>query len=159
MKTTERLDNLAGQICKAIIPVKREYFVGGGKALAICTLSSLDLLEKISRMDEVMAKVAIAGRLLSENKGVDTIVKFSVEHPELARIIVCGREVKGHRAGQALISLWENGADDKGRIIGALGPYPVLRSDPKEITEFRDRLTLVDMIGVTAIDKILALVP
>jgi tetrahydromethanopterin S-methyltransferase subunit A len=141
-----------------LIPVKGEYFVGRGKAVAICTLSSLDLLKNLSQLDDVMNNVAIAGRLLSENKGIDTLLKFVTEHPDLARIVVCGREVKGHRAGQALFSLWQNGIDNRGRIIGALGPYPTLKAGSEEILEFRERIKLVDMIGVTAIDKIAALV-
>jgi tetrahydromethanopterin S-methyltransferase subunit A len=159
MKTSERLDNLAGQLCKAVIPVRREYFVGKGKEVGICTLSSLDLLERISRMDDVLNKVAIAGRLLSENKGIDAIIKFVMEHPDLTRIVVCGRDSKGHRAGQALLSLSENGIDDGGKIIDALGPYPILKSGPRQIEEFRNRVKLVDMIGVAAIEKIVALVP
>ena len=138
--------------------MKREQFLGKGKAVAICTLSSLDPLEKISQMPDVMNKIVIAGRLLSENKGIDAIIKFVKEHPDLNRIVVCGKEVKGHKAGQALLSLGTNGIDARGRIIGALGPYPILKAGPEEVREFQDRVRLVDMIGVTAIDKIVALV-
>jgi tetrahydromethanopterin S-methyltransferase subunit A len=46
-----------------------------------------------------MNTIAIAGRLLSENKGIDAIINFALEHPDLHGIIVCGEEVKGHRAG------------------------------------------------------------
>jgi tetrahydromethanopterin S-methyltransferase subunit A len=103
-------------------------YLGRGKELAICTLSSIGLLNKISKSD-IMDGVAIAGRLLSENRDIDAIIRFTLEHPDdLRRIIVCGKEVKGHRAGQALLTLARNGIDRDGKIIGALGPYPILKS-------------------------------
>jgi hypothetical protein len=37
-----------------------------------------------------MNTIAIAGRLLSENKGIDEIINFALEHPDLRGIIVCG---------------------------------------------------------------------
>ena len=69
LRTRERVDEVAGKICKAVIPIRKEYYVGQGKSLAICTLSSLDLLEKISQTPFIMDRVAIVGRLLSENNG------------------------------------------------------------------------------------------
>ncbi len=71
-----------------------------------------------------MNTIAIAGRLLSENKGINEIINFALDHPDLRGIIVCGEEVKGHRAAWALIALATNGADTTGKIIGAHGPYP-----------------------------------
>jgi tetrahydromethanopterin S-methyltransferase subunit A len=91
------LHDAACKLCKALLPIKYEYFLGGGKALAICTLSSIDLLEKISR-SEMMSELVIAGRL-SENKGIDAMIYFTVKHPDLKRMVICGKEVKGHRAG------------------------------------------------------------
>lgn len=38
-----------------------------------------------------MNKVLIAGRLLSENKGIDAMIAFAMKHPELKLILVCGR--------------------------------------------------------------------
>ena len=149
---------MAGKICKAVIPIRKEYYVGQGKSLAICTLSSLDLLEKISQTPFIMDRVAIVGRLLSENKGIDAIVKFAVDHQDLARLILCGKEVKGHRAGQALLSLAANGTDNAGRIIGAVGPYPTLRTPGDAIGAFRRQVMLVDLIGSTDIDRIVQLV-
>ena len=101
-----------------------------------------------------MNTIAIAGRLLSENKGIDAIINFALEHPELRLIIVCGEEVKGHRAGQALIALATNGADTTGKIIGAHGPYPILKSSAYAIEAFRRQVQILDMIGVVNVDVI-----
>src|SRR3712207_4723800 len=104
------LEDEAGKLCKALFPIKQEYYLGSGKAAAICTLSSFDLLEMLSR-SSIMDRVLIVGRLLSENKGIDAMIDFTKNHPELNRIILCGKEVRGHRAGQALLALARNGVD------------------------------------------------
>jgi tetrahydromethanopterin S-methyltransferase subunit A len=134
------LDDAVGKICEALIPLKHEYYIGKGKSVAICTLSSIDLLKEISTSVDVMNRILIVGRLLSENEGIDTIIKFVLDHIELHHIIICGKEVKGHQAGQALISLYKNGMNNDGRIIGAKGPYPLLRSSQKDIEEFRKQI-------------------
>lgn len=155
MTIKKKFDDAAGRVCEAILPIRHDYYLGKGKDLAICTLSSIGLLEEISE-SEIMDRVAIAGRLLSENRGIDAMIRFVLEHPDLKRIIVCGREVRGHRAGQALLALARNGIDGKGRIIGALGPYPTLKSPVKDVEAFRRRVEIKDMIGTTDIEKLVA---
>ena len=155
MSIRKKLDDAAGKICEAALPIKQEYYLGRGKDLAICTLSSIDLLEAISKSD-IMGKVAIAGRLLSENKGIDAMIRFTLEHPDLRRIIVCGKEVKGHRAGQALLALARSGIDGDGGIIGALGPYPILKSPAKDVDAFRRQVEISDMIGTVEIAKLVS---
>jgi tetrahydromethanopterin S-methyltransferase subunit A len=137
----KKFDDAAGKVCEAVLPIKHEYYIGRGKELAICTLSSIGLLEQISK-SEIMDKVVLAGRLLSENKGIDTMIKFTLEHPALERIIVCGQDVKGHKAGQALLSLYKNGIDKNGRIIGATGPYPTLESPLQDVKASENRSCL-----------------
>jgi tetrahydromethanopterin S-methyltransferase subunit A len=105
-----------------------------------------------------MERIAIVGRLLSENKGIDQIIKFTIEHPELKVILLCGHEVIGHKAGQALLSLHKNGVDDRNRIIGAQGPDPIIQSDFENINKFRKQVTLINMIGTIDIGKITRLV-
>jgi hypothetical protein len=43
MPIRKSLDDAAGRLCKALLLIKHEYYLGGGKAIAICTLSSIDL--------------------------------------------------------------------------------------------------------------------
>lgn len=155
MAIRKKFDDAAGKICEAVLPIKHEYHLGRGKELAICTLSSIDLLEEISKSD-IIDRVAIAGRLLSENKGIDAIIRFTLEHPDLKRIIICGGEVKGHRAGQALLALVRNGIDKEGRIIGAPGPYPVLKSPAWDVDVFRKQVEISDMIGTVDINSLMS---
>jgi len=116
-------------------------------------LSSIDLLEMISR-SYLMNKVLIAGRLLSENKGIDAMIAFTIKHPELRRILICGKEVKGHRAGQALLALASNGMDLSGRIIGAASPNPIVTLSAQEVDTFRRQVQIIDLIGTVDIGRI-----
>jgi tetrahydromethanopterin S-methyltransferase subunit A len=153
----KKFDDAAGKICEAVLPIKHEYYLGKGDEMAICTLGSIDLLEKISKSD-MMDRVAIAGRLLSENKGIDAMIMFTLDHPKLRRVIVCGRDVRGHRPGQALVSLYKNGVDAGGTIIGAAGPYPTLQSSQADVDAFRKQVAILDMTGTVDIAKIAGLV-
>jgi tetrahydromethanopterin S-methyltransferase subunit A len=155
------LENIAGKICETLIPIKHEYYIGRrGKEIAICTLSSIHLLENICKSSEVMDKILVVGRLLSENKGIDTIIKFTLSHPELRYIIVCGKEVRGHQAGQALLSLYENGINNNNNtdsmfIVGAKGPHPVLRSSWEDVNAFRKQINKIyNLIGISDIEQI-----
>jgi tetrahydromethanopterin S-methyltransferase subunit A len=94
-------DNAVGKICEVLIPLKHKYYIGKGKSVAICTLSSIDLLKEISNSVDIMNRILIVGRLLSENEGIDTIIKFVLDHTELHHIIICGKEVKGHHEKHA----------------------------------------------------------
>jgi tetrahydromethanopterin S-methyltransferase subunit A len=153
----KKFEDAAGKVCEAVLTIKHEYYIGRGRELAICTLSSIDLLEQISK-SEIMDKVVLVGRLFSENKGIDAMIKFTLEHPALERIILCGREVNGHKAGQALLSLYKNGIDKKGRIIGAASPYPILKSPLHDVEAFRKQIVIVDVMGTVDIKKITGLV-
>jgi tetrahydromethanopterin S-methyltransferase subunit A len=153
MEIIKRLEDGAGKLCEALLPIKHEYYLGTGKTVAICTLSSIDLLETVSR-SSLMEKVLIAGRLLSENKGIDAMIAFTMKHPELKRILVCGKEVKGHRAGQALLALASYGVDSRGMIIGAAGPNPIVSLCARDVEMFRRQVQFIDLIGTVDIDEI-----
>jgi len=47
MHIRKKVNDTAGKVCEAILPVKHDYNLGRGKELAICTLPSIDLLEEI----------------------------------------------------------------------------------------------------------------
>jgi tetrahydromethanopterin S-methyltransferase subunit A len=154
------LENMAGKVCEILIPIQHEYYMGRrGNEIAICTLSSTQLLEDMYKSSEMMDKILIVGRLLSENKGIDSIIKFTLAHPELHYIIVCGKEVRGHQAGQALLSLYENGINDNNIgsriIIGAKSPHAALTSSQEDIIVFKKQIRKIyNLIGVTDIEQI-----
>jgi tetrahydromethanopterin S-methyltransferase subunit A len=119
----EKLESIAGRLCEVLFPIEHEYYIGDEeKSVAICILSSIDLLETISKTTDTMSRILLVGRLLSENKGIDTLIRFTLKYPNLHHIVVCGKKVKVHKAGQALLSLHRNGVNkEDGRIIGATG--------------------------------------
>ena len=145
---------LAGQICKILLPINEEVFFGKPESnVAICTLSSMNLLKEIANSD-LINKVVLAGRLLSENKGIDTLVRFVVKHPNLDTIIVCGNDVIGHKAGHALFCLHKFGIDQQNRIVNSVSPNPVLTILRSEVKQFQNQVTLIEKIGQTDLEKI-----
>ena len=104
---------------------------------------------------DIMNRVLVAGRLLSENKGLDKLISFTLNHPALHHIVVCGTEVRGHKAGQALISIHRNGVrSNDGRIVGAIGPNPFLSYSQAVIELFRRQVMIYDLIGTNDLKTI-----
>jgi tetrahydromethanopterin S-methyltransferase subunit A len=137
--------------------VPGRYYVGNkNSCVAVCTLSSIDLLEKFNK-PEYLSKISVVGKDVTENVGIEKIVQNTVANPCIRFIILCGKESEGHSVAQAISSLVENGVDEKNRIIGAKGPIPFVKNLTKEqIENFRKQITLVDMIGCDDIDAIVA---
>ena len=149
-----KINNIFGICCYHLLPIKQEYYIGKGKKIAICTLSSLDLLEEIKNDNEIMENISIVGRLLSENKGVDEIIKFTKKNTLLKHILVCGDDVKGHLPGQTLISVKENGMDISKRVMKTSGAYPFLTCSNQDVEFFRHQVTIINRIGLKDINKI-----
>ena len=150
------LGQIVGEICKRVFPISEEKFFGKGSEIAICTLSSIDLLKEIVDSD-IMKKVVIVGRLFSENKGIDELVSYISRNPEIHTIVVCGKEVTGHKTGHALFCLHKFGVDDSNRIVNSTSPDPVLGVSEQAINDFR-RIKLIDMIGQTELEKIISII-
>ena len=82
------LAEIVGEICKTVLPIPEEYAKGNpNSSIAICTLSSIDLLKRFSN-HEILNDVSIVGRLLSENKGIDSIVKYINNNQKINTLIV-----------------------------------------------------------------------
>ena len=75
-------------------------------------------------------------------------------HAELVYMIVCGKDVKGHQSGQALLSLYRNGVTTDGKIIGATSPNPVLRCLQEDVESFRKQIMIYDLIGCKDIETL-----
>lgn len=101
-----------------------------------------------------MNKVALVGRLLSENKGIDKIINYCLTNTELSHLIVCGKDGRGHRAGQSLITLSNKGITKEGKIIMSKSPYPHLVSSYEAVQKFRDRITIHNLIEETNLNSI-----
>ena len=150
----KKIENSIGELCKYLIPIKHEYYLGRGSRVAICTLSSIKLLIEISNDTKVMNNVAIVGRLLSENKGIDKIIKYCLTNKELVHLIVCGKDARGHRAGDALIALSNNGVTKEGKIIMSKSPCPHIMSTYEEVQSFRNRIIIHNLIEETNLSSI-----
>jgi tetrahydromethanopterin S-methyltransferase subunit A len=149
-----KLTEIAGEICKIVLPIHEEVFYGNPHSrIGVCTLSSMNLLREITRSN-LLSRIAIAGRLLSENKGIDALIHSTVNNPSLDTIIICGAEVSGHLTGHSLISLYKYGVDQDNRIINSISPDPVLTSSKSEIRQFQKQVTLINKIGETDLEKI-----
>jgi len=148
------IGNLVGELCKIILPIHEESYLGNiNSSIAICTLSSMDLLKKISK-SELMEHISIVGRLLSENKGIDSMIKNLNQNKKIKTIIICGHEVWGHKSGHSLLELHKNGIDSNGRIINSISPDPFLTVTKSEINYFQNEINLINIINETNLDKI-----
>jgi len=144
-----------GELCKIILPIPEESYQGNlDSSMAICTLSSIDLLKKLAN-SEILNHISIVGRLLSENKGIDSIIKHVNKNQKITTILVCGKEVWGHKAGHTLFQLHKNGVDKNNRIINSTSPDPYLTVSKSQIQYFQNNITLVNLINETDFKTIL----
>ena len=152
----DKLGEIIGDICKAVLPIKEEFYLGNPKFdTAVCTLGSIGLLRDMKESG-VLQRVAIIGRLFSENKGIDAIIRFVNQNQNITKIIICGKEVWGHKAGDSLVQLHKNGIDQDRRIVGSVSPDPYISVSKHEIKYFQEEIELINMIGEIRMDKILA---
>ncbi len=144
-----------GELCKIILPIPEESYQGDiNSSIAVCTLSSIDLLKKLAN-SEILNHMSIVGRLLSENKGIDSIIKHVYKNQKITTIIVCGKEVWGHKAGHTLFQLHKHGVDKNNRIINSSSPDPYLTVSKSQIQYFQNNITLVNLINETDLKIIL----
>jgi tetrahydromethanopterin S-methyltransferase subunit A len=134
-------------------PVAGAFVLGSiDSPVAVCTLATQSLLAQLNGRPEI----AIAGRVYTENIGIEKMVQNLLAGPHLRYLIVCGRESR-HRVGQAILSLHRNGVDTTTRrILGATGPEPLLINlSLDEIEMFRERVQVIDLIGEQDVERIL----
>ena len=76
-------------------------------SVAVCTLTSTDLPEKI--FNNAKEKIAIIGFCETENIGIEKIVKNIITNSNIRYLILRGKDSdkgkKGHLSGQAIFSL------------------------------------------------------
>ena len=149
------LGETIGEFCKIILPIPEESYRGNpNSSIAVCTLSSIDLLKKFAN-SEILNYISIVGRLLSENKGIDSIIEYVNKNQKITGIIVCGKEVWGHKAGHSLFELHKNGVDKNNRIINSTSPDPYLTISKSKINYFQNNVTLINLINETDYETIL----
>ncbi|MGB1691084.1 MAG: tetrahydromethanopterin S-methyltransferase subunit A [Nitrosopumilus sp.] len=150
-----KLSDAIGKICEVLLPIPEEFYVGNtNSSICVCTLSSIKLLKEIKN-SKIFENVSIAGRLFTENKGIDSMIKHVNENKKIKTIIVCGKEVWGHKSGHSLFELHKNGIDNDKRIINSTSPEPFLTVSNSEIQYFQKEITLVNLINETNIESII----
>lgn len=141
------IGEIAGELCKILLPIEdRIYFGNPESTVAVCTLSSMKLLDEIVN-SSLISKVNVAGRLLSENKGIDMLVRHVISNPEISIIILCGKDTVGHKPGYSLLCLHKNGIGKDGKIIGSQSPDPVLSLTNNEVMKFQNQVKIIDRMG------------
>lgn len=92
--------------------------------------------------------VAIYGYLKTENIGIEKIIANVISNPNIRYLIVYGEDIRGHRSGQSLISLYQNGINEHHKINGAQGAIPYIENLDKEaISRFQKQVEVIDLIG------------
>jgi tetrahydromethanopterin S-methyltransferase subunit A len=92
------------------------------------------------------AGAALSGTVQTENIGFEKIICNVTANPNIRYLILGGPESEGHRTGEALKALFQNGVDDKKRIMGTSSPHPVLFNIGEAMIEcFLDQVTLIDL--------------
>ena len=150
-----KLSDAIGKLCEVLLPIPEEFYIGNtNSSICVCTLSSIKLLKELKN-SEIFENVAIAGRLFTENKGIDSMIMHVNENKKIKTIIVCGKEVWGHKSGHSLFELYKNGIDDDKRIINSTSPEPFLTVSESQIQYFQKEITLVNLINETNIESII----
>lgn len=156
------LGEMLGEICKIVLPIPQESYRGNSESsVAVCTLSDINLLQELAIIPDVLQHVNIIGRLLSENKGIDAMLKFLYENPCVRTIIICGVDTQGHRAGHSLFCLHEYGISNnianniQNKILNSHSPDPYLYATFEQIKHFCQNVSIIDMTGISDRAKII----
>jgi tetrahydromethanopterin S-methyltransferase subunit A len=128
--------------------------------VAVCVLNSGAVANALA--ERAPEGLSIAGTMQTENLGIERVIRNVLDNPHIRFLVVCGEDTQqavGHLPGQSILALGANGIDEGMRIVGAQGKRPVLKNVAREDVEaFRARVTLVDAIGVTELERLLELV-
>ena len=139
--------------------IEGDYILGNPKAsVAICTLADKDLPNELKAAG-LLEHIAIAGTLSTENLGIERTIRNLTANPNIRYLILCGKDSRGHRAGQAILSLKNNGFDKDKRIIGATGPRPILKNITyEEVEAFRKNVTVIDEIETKDVSRLMEVI-
>jgi len=129
--------------------ISGRYKVGNAKSpVVVCSMATID-------MNLPMDNIALMGKCVTENVGIERIVKNIISNPNIRFLICCGKVSKGHFVGDALECLVKNGVDSQKRIVEAKGAMPVVNNLTKdEIEQFRKQVRVICMQGEMDVDKI-----
>src|SRR5260370_1722078 len=119
----------------------------------MCSVSDGGVAKKLSAA--VGDELAIAGRCDTETIGIEKVVPNLLANTHIRWLLLCGAEAPGHRAADAFLRLKERGVDANMRVLESASWRPVLKNLTLfDVARFREQIELVNLIGVTAVHKI-----
>jgi len=154
MHPMDKFEDVIGKLCEILLPIKEDVHLGSkNSSIAICTLSNLKLLKQLVQTD-ILDDVALVGRLLSENRGIESLVRNTISNDRLKVIVLCGKDVWGHKSGHSLLLLHKYGVDENHRIRYSTSPRPFVDLSNSEIAQFQQQVSLIDKIGLEDPDSV-----
>jgi tetrahydromethanopterin S-methyltransferase subunit A len=134
--------------------MSKNYYSWGGEFVSLSPTSNTAVV--ILNFEYIpKEKIAIYGSLKTENIGIEKIVANIISNPNIRYLLICGKEIRGHKSGESLKALHEFGIDEDNRIINAPGAIPYIENLNKEsIKRFQDQIELLDFINITDEDKL-----
>ena len=135
-------------------PIPGEYQVKDPHStVAVCVLVGDELYEHLR--DASVPGLAIIGKTLTENLGVERMVQNIIANPYIRFLLLVGADAEGHRTGQTILALSANGVNEKMRVIGSEGKRPVLRNLTRlEVERFQEQVSAIDLIGSADVAQI-----
>ena len=141
-----------------VLPALGEYHVlslDENNPVAVSTLGDCELPDRLAARKP--KGMAIVGKTETENIGIEKIIQNTLATPTLRYLVLCGEDSAGHFSGQTMLSLFENGVNERMRIVGANGRRPILANTSMQaVAAFTQQVEVVDMIGCTDVEKIAA---
>lgn len=124
-----------------------EFSICSPKGCVAVVLLTVDYIPPMS--------VAIYGPLKTENIGIEKIIANVISNPNIRYLVVCGKDIRGHRSGSSLISLHRYGIDANHRIIDAPGAIPYIENlRIKAIKRFQNQIEIVNLIDEVDNDRL-----
>lgn len=127
-----------------------------GAPVAVCALNSIELVASLERA--ALPGISIVGTMHTENLGIERVIRNVLANPNIRFLMLCGEDTQqaiGHLPGQSLASLFRNGIDERGRIVGAKGKRPVLKNvTADQVRAFLRQVELLDLVGETSTERI-----
>ncbi|MEM0493290.1 MAG: tetrahydromethanopterin S-methyltransferase subunit A [Candidatus Thermoplasmatota archaeon] len=131
-----------------------DYYPWGGD-FVVCQRDGCVAVVLLNTSYKPPDTVAIYGHLKTENIGIEKIVANVISNPHIRYLVLCGEDIKGHRAGASLVQLHRNGIDPNHKIIEAPGVLPYIENlDEKAVERFQKQIKIIDMIGENDKNKI-----
>lgn len=128
--------------------------------VAVCTLTDESLADYLA--NSAPPGLAIVGTMQTENLGIERLIENILANPNIRFLIVCGEDSRrkiGHLPGASIAALAKNGVNERMKIIEAPGKRPLLKNiSLAAIEHFRKTVEIIDMVGNSSPDAVLAAV-